>query len=142
VTAGIKATLRERLFSPLGSFYAPASAFREALMWQRRLVSFAAGVVFAVIAILPAMNRAQTVDVAIALAADVSRSIDDEEFQLQRRGYAAAVTDPSSRARRPRPVHRPGRVAPILVSQLCVNVARRPLRRGERAAALCATIGV
>ena len=63
-------------------------------MWQRRLVSLTAGVVFAVIAILPAMTRAQTVDVAIALAADVSRSIDDEEFQLQRRGYAAAVTDP------------------------------------------------
>src|ERR1019366_8579118 len=63
-------------------------------MWQRRLVSFTAGVVFAVIAILPAMTRAQTVDVAIALAADVSRSIDDEEFQLQRRGYAAAVTNP------------------------------------------------
>jgi hypothetical protein len=64
------------------------------LMRHRRLVSFAAGVAFAAIAILPAMTRAQTVDVAIALAADVSRSIDDEEFQLQRRGYAAAVTDP------------------------------------------------
>jgi hypothetical protein len=63
-------------------------------MRHRRLVSFAAGVVFAAVAILPAMTRAQTVDVAIALAADVSRSIDDEEFQLQRQGYAAAVTDP------------------------------------------------
>jgi hypothetical protein len=37
--------------------------------------------------------HAQTVDVAIALAADVSLSIDAEEFELQRRGYAAAVTD-------------------------------------------------
>lgn len=63
-------------------------------MRDRRLVSFAAGVAFAAIAMLPAMARAQTVDVAIALAADVSRSIDDEEFQLQRRGYAAAVTNP------------------------------------------------
>jgi Protein of unknown function (DUF1194) len=35
---------------------------------------------------------AQQVDVAIVLAADVSRSIDQEEFDLQRRGYAAAVT--------------------------------------------------
>jgi Protein of unknown function (DUF1194) len=52
----------------------------------------AAGVVYAVIAILPITARAETVDVAIVLAADVSRSIDDEEFQLQRRGYAAAVT--------------------------------------------------
>jgi hypothetical protein len=33
----------------------------------------------------------ETVDVAIVLAADVSRSIDDGEFDLQRRGYAAAV---------------------------------------------------
>ena len=38
--------------------------------------------------------RAETVDVALALAADVSRSIDDGEFQLQRHGYARAVTDP------------------------------------------------
>lgn len=63
-------------------------------MRRRRLVSFAGRVVFAAIAILPTIVRAQTVDVAIVLAADVSRSIDDEEFQLQRRGYAAAVTAP------------------------------------------------
>ena len=43
---------------------------------------------------VPTSGLAQTVDVAIALAADVSRSIDDEEFQLQRQGYAAAVTNP------------------------------------------------
>ncbi len=38
--------------------------------------------------------QGQGVDVAIALAADVSRSIDQEEFELQRRGYAAAITSP------------------------------------------------
>ena len=32
-----------------------------------------------------------TVDAAIVLAADVSRSIDDDEFALQRRGYADAI---------------------------------------------------
>ncbi|HZT50845.1 MAG TPA: DUF1194 domain-containing protein, partial [Stellaceae bacterium] len=32
--------------------------------------------------------RADTVDVALVLAADVSRSIDSGEFQLQRQGYA------------------------------------------------------
>ena len=32
-----------------------------------------------------------TVDAAIVLAADVSRSIDDEEFALQRQGYADAI---------------------------------------------------
>ena len=30
----------------------------------------------------------------LILAADVSRSIDDQEFNLQRKGYAAALTDP------------------------------------------------
>ena len=38
--------------------------------------------------------RAETVDVEIVLAADVSRSIDDEEFKLQRQGYAAAIISP------------------------------------------------
>ena len=37
---------------------------------------------------------AQALDVEIVLAADVSRSINDSEFALQRRGYAAAITDP------------------------------------------------
>ncbi len=63
-------------------------------MRRWRLASQASGVLFVAIAIMPMSGRAQTVDVAIALAADVSRSIDDEEFQLQRRGYAAAVTSP------------------------------------------------
>ena len=38
--------------------------------------------------------RADTVDMLLVLAADVSRSIDDVEFNLQRKGYAAAITDP------------------------------------------------
>src|SRR5215467_6911833 len=37
---------------------------------------------------------AQTTDLLLVLAADVSRSIDESEFALQRKGYAAAVTDP------------------------------------------------
>jgi Protein of unknown function (DUF1194) len=36
--------------------------------------------------VLPA-RAAQAVDVALVLAADVSRSINDDEFALQRRGY-------------------------------------------------------
>jgi len=39
-------------------------------------------------------RAAQAVDVTLVLAADVSRSIDEEEFALQRRGYAAAIADP------------------------------------------------
>ena len=41
-----------------------------------------------------AVARAETVDLLLVLAADVSRSIDDGEFNLQRKGYAAAMTDP------------------------------------------------
>jgi hypothetical protein len=38
--------------------------------------------------------RAENVDLLLVLAADVSRSIDDTEFDLQRKGYAAALSDP------------------------------------------------
>ncbi len=37
---------------------------------------------------------AENVDLALVLATDVSRSIDDDEFKLQRQGYAAAITSP------------------------------------------------
>ena len=39
-------------------------------------------------------TRAETVDLHLVLAADVSRSVDDDEFKLQREGYAAAFNDP------------------------------------------------
>jgi len=39
-------------------------------------------------------RAAETVDVALVLAADVSRSIDSGEFDLQRKGYAAGITSP------------------------------------------------
>ena len=38
--------------------------------------------------------RADNVDILLVLAADVSRSIDAGEFELQRKGYAAALADP------------------------------------------------
>jgi len=37
---------------------------------------------------------AETVDLALVLGTDVSRSVDAGEFQLQREGYAKALTDP------------------------------------------------
>jgi hypothetical protein len=37
---------------------------------------------------------AQSTDLLLVLAADVSRSIDEGEFDLQRKGYAAALSDP------------------------------------------------
>jgi len=39
-------------------------------------------------------SRAQNTDLLLVLAADVSRSIDEGEFELQRKGYAAALSDP------------------------------------------------
>lgn len=45
-------------------------------------------------ALAGAPARAETVDLHLVLAADVSRSVDDDEFRLQREGYAAAFNDP------------------------------------------------
>jgi hypothetical protein len=47
------------------------------------------------IAVRPTASvAADDVDLLLVLAADVSRSIDDEKFQLQREGYTAAISDP------------------------------------------------
>ena len=51
----------------------------------------------AVLLALPAFGggaRAEDTDLLLVLAADVSRSIDESEFDLQRKGYAAALSDP------------------------------------------------
>jgi hypothetical protein len=39
-------------------------------------------------------RAAERVDLLLVLAADISRSIDEAKFQLQRSGYAAAFSDP------------------------------------------------
>jgi hypothetical protein len=41
-----------------------------------------------------AASAADQVDLLLVLAADVSRSVDNAKFQLQREGYAAAISDP------------------------------------------------
>jgi hypothetical protein len=51
----------------------------------------AALIIFGFGAAAPPARSGEAVDAAIVLAADVSRSINDEEFDLQRRGYAAAI---------------------------------------------------
>jgi hypothetical protein len=43
-------------------------------------------------AIAPAAHAADSVDLALVLVSDVSRSIDDSEFKLEKDGYAAAFT--------------------------------------------------
>lgn len=58
---------------------------------RRRSLIAAAGAA----AIAPGRARAaDPVDVALVLAVDVSRSIDEDEARLQREGYRSAVTDP------------------------------------------------
>ena len=58
---------------------------------MRRLLALAmlAAVWFSAVA-----AYAAGVEMTVVLAADVSRSVDDGEFELQRKGYAAALTDP------------------------------------------------
>ena len=42
----------------------------------------------------PVLADDEQVDLLLVLAADVSRSVDDRKFRLQREGYAAAMVDP------------------------------------------------
>lgn len=48
----------------------------------------------ALLARVPA-QAAEPVDVALVLVTDVSRSIDDQEFDLEKEGYVTAFTDPA-----------------------------------------------
>ena len=49
---------------------------------------------FLVLISFAAESRAAGVDLEVILSADVSRSINAAEFELQRKGYAAALSDP------------------------------------------------
>jgi Protein of unknown function (DUF1194) len=42
----------------------------------------------------PVAHSAESVDVTLVLVSDVSRSIDDSEFELEKQGYSAALTSP------------------------------------------------
>jgi len=59
-------------------------------------ISRRAAVVLAFASALLAASPARTepVDLLLVLAADVSRSVDSQKFQLQREGYVAALADP------------------------------------------------
>ncbi len=43
---------------------------------------------------IPAARAADAVDMTLVLVSDVSRSVDDSEFQMEKSGYAAAFNDP------------------------------------------------
>src|SRR5689334_200117 len=68
---------------------------REASMRRtiRSVIRFAATALMTAMT-LAAASAAEPVDLLLVFAADVSRSIDQEKFQLQRDGYAAAITNP------------------------------------------------
>ena len=51
-----------------------------------------AWLVAVLLALAPAARAAESVDLALVLVTDVSRSIDDSEFRLEKQGYAAAFT--------------------------------------------------
>lgn len=53
----------------------------------------AAAAVLALLTVAPAWS-AEHVDLLLVLASDVSRSVDQPKFLLQREGYAAAISDP------------------------------------------------
>src|SRR5580704_5711720 len=53
-----------------------------------------AAIAFVALFCLGGEARSAGADLEVILAADVSRSIDDAEFELQRKGYSAALTDP------------------------------------------------
>ena len=69
--------------------------------WETPMRSWRIGLALGAVAMLAlfapgarqagAAGAAVAVDAAVVLAADVSRSIDDDEFALQRRGYADAI---------------------------------------------------
>lgn len=61
---------------------------------KRRVIAAALVCLAAMTAGFGGAARAETVDLLLVLAADVSRSIDEDEFNLQRKGYANAITDP------------------------------------------------
>ncbi len=60
----------------------------------RALRVAAASLVLAIAIHLPFAKAGEPVDLMLVLAADVSRSVDQAKFQLQRQGYAAAISHP------------------------------------------------
>jgi hypothetical protein len=76
----------------------PDPISRNATAWRpskRELLRGAAAGLIAAGSAIPREARAiETVDLLLSLSADVSRSVDDQKFELQRTGYANAIADP------------------------------------------------
>src|SRR6476619_6016073 len=83
------------------------------------------------------------VDLALVLAVDVSRSVHEGEFKLQRQGYAAALTDPDVLRAIRAGLHRAIAVSYVEWSnsdQQAVVVDWTVLRDGESAATMADAI--
>src|ERR1043165_1642512 len=59
-----------------------------------RLVRAALAVLASLVALSMPLRAAVQVDLLLVLASDVSRSVDTRKFELQRQGYAAALSNP------------------------------------------------
>ena len=59
-----------------------------------RLVRTTLGLIAAFLVLSGAARAAEQVDLLLVLASDVSRSVDTRKFELQRQGYAAALSNP------------------------------------------------
>jgi Protein of unknown function (DUF1194) len=65
----------------------------EAMMGSLRRSAGLLTIVIALLVLAPA-RAAEKVDLLLVLASDVSRSVDADKFELQRRGYGHALSDP------------------------------------------------
>jgi hypothetical protein len=63
-------------------------------MWLSEKLKRIAVAFAALMLMLPAAFAAEPVDLLLVLSADISRSLDQTKFQLQRDGYGAAFSDP------------------------------------------------
>src|SRR5215475_6874577 len=78
----------------MASCQAPASGGASMPRWIKAFC--AALLVVAGLGQLPrqAVADDEQVDLLLVLAADISRSVDERKFRLQREGYASAIVDP------------------------------------------------
>jgi len=64
------------------------------MKFVRTITTFVLLICGGIAAVTATASAAEQVDLLLILAADVSRSVDSAKFQLQREGYAAAISDP------------------------------------------------
>src|SRR3954452_4895000 len=76
----------------LSNFCLALSSGRRARRWSMGRVVALLGLVLALVP--PAARASDSVDMLLVLAADVSRSVTEPKFKLQREGAAAAISDP------------------------------------------------